>query len=300
MTEQTKEVKDDEVVNVEPTDDEEIIEGKTEQPVEEKETPSEPSTEEKPSETTEGEEETGEKLVTHKPEEDKGFVEPSEEIEDEIKHLPGESPREYALRLEVTRLKRGNREKRAQELLGEEVPKKISGITESQYGELSEEEKTLLDQYDKSELDTFEKILNVLAKKYGWVKRGELAITTRNQISNDILDDFLKSHEEYLPENDKDDLLWNRFKEEFSLYKVPNNPKELKRIFNKIHTDIFGVLSDDELKTINAQKEKVKVASHSGSSASRGQSSTEETTLTPEEKQHFKGFSDKDFKELGL
>jgi len=296
-----KEVNDVEKVEVEPAESEEGEEVITKpEDIKEKETPSESSSEEKPDDTTEDEEEKeGEELVKgkpSKPEEDKGVVEPSGDELDEIKHLPGETPREFALRLEITRLKRGNREKRAKELLGE--PKKPSGISKTQYEALEEEDKKLLEQYDPKELGTFEKILGVLGRKHGWVKREDLKTTTQNQISEDILDEFLQSHAEYLPENDKDDLLWGRFREEFKLYKTPENPKDLRKIFNKIHRDIFGVRSEDGLKKIAAQKEKVKVASHSGSSASRGVSSPEGTRLTHEQKSHLKGFTDKELEEM--
>jgi len=296
-----KEVNDVEKVEVEPAESKEGEEVITKpEDIKEKETPSESSSEEKPDDTTEDEEEKeGEELVKgkpSKPEEDKGVVEPSGDELDEIKHLPGETPREFALRLEITRLKRGNREKRAKELLGE--PKKPSGISKTQYEALEEEDKKLLEQYDPKELGTFEKILGVLGRKHGWVKREDLKTTTQNQISEDILDEFLQSHAEYLPENDKDDLLWGRFREEFKLYKTPENPKDLRKIFNKIHRDIFGVRSEDGLKKIAAQKEKVKVASHSGSSASRGVSSPEGTRLTHEQKSHLKGFTDKELEEM--
>ena len=305
----SKEVKDVERVEIKPAESEEGEEVITKsEDIEEKETPSESSSEEKPSETTEGEEEKeGEELVTSeeeeepsepsKPEEDKGVVETSgDELGDEIKRLPGETPREHALRLEVTRLKRGNREKRTKELLGE--PEKPSGLSKTQYEALEEEDKKILAEYDPKELSTFEKILGVLGRKHGWVKKGDLKTTTDSRLSEDMLDDFLQNHSEYLPENDKDDVLWNTFKEEFKLYKTPKNPKDLRKIFNKIHRDIFGVKSEDGLKKINAQKEKVKVASHSGSSAARGVSSPEGAKLTPDQKSHLKGFTDKELEEM--
>lgn len=312
MPEEKNEVNVDvEKVELEPTDSEEDDEVITKpEDIDGEDTPSGSSPEKKPDDTTEGKEEPpvegeGEKLITHedapKPEEDKGVVEPTDEdTEDEIKRLPNETPREYALRLEVTRLKRGNRAKRTQELLGDVKTEKPSGVTTAQYNDLSEEEKKLLSGYDPNELSSFEKILDVLAKKHGWVKREELASTTRSQVSSDILDGFLQSHPEYLPENDNDNVLWGRFKSEFQLYKTPDNPKDLKRIFNKIHKDIFGVKSEGELKKINAQNEKIKVASHTGGSAKRGQPSAKGTNLTPEQKAHLKGFSDKELEELGL
>jgi len=296
-----KEVNDVEKVEVEPAESEEGEEVITKpEDIKEKETPSESSSEEKPDDTTEDEEEKeGEELVKgkpSKPEEDKGVVEPSGDELDEIKHLPGETPREFALRLEITRLKRGNREKRTKELLGK--PEKPSGISKTQYEALEEEDKKLLEQYDPKELGTFEKILGVLGRKHGWVKKEDLKTTTDSRMSEDMLDEFLQSHSEYLPENDKDDVLWGRFREEFKLYKTPENPKDLRKIFNKIHRDIFGVRSEDGLKKIAAQKEKVKVASHSGSSASRGVSSPEGTRLTHEQKSHLKGFTDKELEEM--
>jgi len=313
MADEQNGVSDVEKVELEPSLDEEGEEVITKpEDIEEKETPSESPAEKEPSETEEEEEEgeEKEKLITQirkekgepsESEEDKGFVEPSdEESEGEIKRLSNETPREYALRLEVTRLKRGNREKRAKDLLGEEEPEKPSGITQAQYNELNEDEKSLLGQYDANELSTFEKILDVLAKKHGWVKREDLASSTRSQVSNDILDNFLQVHSEYLPENDRDNVLWGRFKSEFQLYKIPENPRDLKRIFNKIHRDIFGVKSDEELKKIDAQKEKLRVVSHAGGSAVRGQSSSKGARLTPEQRSHLKGFSEKDFEELGL
>jgi len=305
MAKESNEVNDVEKVEIEPAEPkegDEVI--KKPDDTTETETPSGSSPEEKPSEATEDEEkEKGEKLVTHeepsKSEEEKGIVEPLKvESEDEIKRLPKETPREYALRLEVTRLKRGNREKRTQDLLGVDKPEKPSGLSKAQYNELNEDEKKILSQYDQNELSTFERVLNVLAKKYGWVKREELASTTKSQISNDILDGFLQNHPEYLPENDKDNLLWNRFKTEFQDYKTPANPRDLRRIFNKIHRDIFGVKSEEGLKKINAQKEKLKVVSHSGGSATRGQSSSKGTNLTTEQKSHLKGFTEEELEEM--
>jgi len=307
MAEKSNEVNDVEKVEIEsdPDEGEEIIIKPKD--IEENETPSESSSEEKQNEAPEEEEgKEGEEIVTpeepekeepSKPEEDKGFVEPlKEEPGDEIKRLPNETPREYALRLEVTRLKRGNREKRAKDLLGDTPV----GVSDTKPNELNEDEKAILEGYDQAELGTLEKLLNVLSKKHGWVKKGELESATKSQASNDVLDTFLQDHPEYLPENDKDNLLWNRFVLEFQDYKKPANPRDLKRVFYKIHKDIFGVKPEGELKKINAQKEKLKVVSHSGNSAQRGQSSPKGTRLTPEQKSHLKGFSDNDFKELDL
>ena len=288
MTEAQQEVNYSERIEIEPSDDEETI---TSPEDIEKDTQSGSSTDENQDNAAQ---EKGEKLLGRKSpesEEDLGIV----SSEDDLKHLQNETPREYALRLELTKLRRANRAKRAEELL--EKPK---GISQAQYNELSEEDRNLLAQYDQSELSTFEKVLDVMAKKHGWVKSEDFKATTYNQQASDMLDTFLQEHSEYLPENDKDNVLWSRFQEEFRIYKTPENPKDLRKIFNRIHKDIFGVKSEDELRKIDAQREKIKVASHGGTSSQRGSSSTPGSKLDQEQKKHFKGFSDKDFEDLGL
>ena len=284
MNEAQLEVNESERVEIEPSDDGEIISPKDD----EKATQPESSS----GENQDDVEGKGEKLLGRQISSEDDIVE-----SEDLKHLPDETPRERALRLEVTNLKRLNRQKRTQELLGVEKPK---GISQAQYEDLNEEDKKLLAQYDQGELNTFEKIFEILGKKHGWVKKDDFKASTYNQQANDILDDFLQEHSEYLPENDKDDVLWRNFQEEFKFYKSPENPKDLKKIFNKIHKEIFGVKSEDELRKIEAQKEKVKVASHGGSSSQRGSSSASGNKLSSEQREHFKGFSDKDFEDLGL
>jgi X-linked retinitis pigmentosa GTPase regulator len=277
MSKENEEVKEVEVLTPEESNEESPDLITEEELNEETETPAESSSEEKTDDTKE-EDEPEEVSET---EEDKSIVEQSEE---EIKKLPDETPREYALRQEVTRLKRKNREQRKSELLGE-----IKPVKTSQSDELTEEDKELLSQYDQSELTTFEKVLSAMAKKQGWVKKDEFQATTFKERAEDVLDSFLQEHPEYAPENDKDNVLWGRFREEFSLYKEPSSPKDLKRILNKIHKEIYGIQSEDELKKVNAQKEKIKVASHSGDSSKRGQSSSKESKIDPSLKPYMKG-----------
>lgn len=50
------------------------------------------------------------------------------------------------------------------------------------------------------------------------------------------------------------------------MYKQPQNPNDFKKIFNRIHTDIFGIKPIGDKGALNAAKEKIKVASHSGAS----------------------------------
>lgn len=284
MAKINEEVKDIEVAHIEPTDDTELVE----QPDEEIETPAESSTEEKTESDTEEVEESEKETET---EENKGVVNNSEVG---IKEVPGETAREYALRREVTRLKQTIRDKKKSELLGNIKP--TQKISQEQYDLLSEDDKKILEQYDQSELSVFENVLGVIAKKQGWVKKDEFQANTFKERADEVLDDFLNEHQEYMPENDKDNVLWSRFKEEYSLYKEPGNPKDLKRLLNKVHREIFNFQPEEGLKKIDAKQEKIKVASHAGDSSKHGQFSSKQGKIDPSLRQYLKG----DFDDLDL
>ena len=133
--------------------------------------------------------------------------------------------------------------------------------------------------------------------KLGYVKKQELESSTYEQQANDQLTNFLDSHKEYLPENDKDGLLWGQFRKEFELYKTPSSAKAYKQLFEKIHTDIKGS-SGIDIKKVNASKEKLKVASHSGittTGRNQRQTSNEVPGLR---KDMLKGFTDAEVEEL--
>jgi len=272
---------DTEVANVEETEttEETVDEG-------EKETQSETSTEEQPKES----EETGEETPVEEGEPERLLDQPKEN--NQPKRLSTETPREYALRLEVTRLRAANRKDKSAEIF-----KNTDNVAEN-IDTLTEEDNKFLATYNKEELDNFEKVLSVMAKKNGWVKKGELTATTYQDRGQEILDTFLEEHPEYSADNDPNGVLWTQFKEEYALYKHPNNPKDLKKIFNKIHRDIFEVLPEEGLNKINAQKEKLKVASHSGATSNRNAPSPRQSTLDPSLKQHFKGFGDDELEDM--
>ena len=266
---------------------------------EEKETPSDSSQDEKPAADSddEGSKPDGEEEPEKKEEvRGRGAVATEPKIEDqkpEPKPVPGETPRERALRLEVERLKAARRKDQAKELLGD------TKTPAPESNQLSTEKLEVLKRYDSEELKNLEEVVDVLAEKKGWVRKGDLQKENYNTVANDQLESFLAEHTEYLPENDTDNTLWESFKSEFALYKQPENPKEFKRIFNKIHKEIFGIQPQQNLKKIDAAKEKIKVASHVGASTGGSGGSRKGTSqLDPSLKGNLKGFTDDELNEL--
>lgn len=262
---------------------------------EEKETPAVSSTEEKPAE--EPKEETAEP-------DGADAVEPKEEpaeagdekVEDtvadvgvppkvDVQPVEGETPRERALRLEVERVKGLNRELRGKKLLGDVQPIRTAEV------ELSLEDKKALEAFDPEQVGNMEKLLPVLAKKLGFVKKDDLSQGTYQSQSQDVLDTWLEAHPDYLPENDKGDILFNRLKSEISLYQKPANPKDWTKILNRAHNEIMGIRTQpkEPAAQVLAKQEKIKVASHG-----------QVTTAPKKVEAHSISKSDQELKDLAL
>jgi hypothetical protein len=304
MTDQTNSEVDKERIVVPPSDETEEDEGSeiVESDKEKSEEESSSSIDKKPDEE-DGTESESEEKPEEKSEEDSKKETDTEKDGDQtlvdqtegqsLKRQPGETDREFALRLELDRVKESRRKERAGQLLGDIKP----DLKKSE-GDLTDDDKALLKQYDQGELGNFEKILDVLAKKRGWVRKDEFRASTYQQLATDNLESFLADHKEYLPENDPGNVLWNRFRTEFALYRQPENPKDLKKIFNKIHKEVFGIQPESDLKTINAQKEKLNVASHSGASSNKTVRTPTPSNIDSNLRSHLKGFSDKELDEM--
>jgi len=185
--------------------------------------------------------------------EDDVDVEPSTT---EIKEVAGETPREKALRLEVTRLRKKGREKEEKDLLATEKTSEPDS-----YEELKEL------GYDEDQINTLDKAFDIIGKKKGFVRKDQSYAT----MANDTLAEFVEEHPEYSAENDKDDVYWGRFKTILKDdYKLANKTsKQLKSIFNRVDREIKEELGENVVdKKVTAQKQKIKSAS-AGTSTSK-------------------------------
>lgn len=200
----------------------------------------------------------------------------------EPKPVEGETLREKALRLEVERLRRKNKEIKKSEIF----PNKAEPIIIKKDDELSD--------YDPGELEKFAKV----AKTLGFIQKDEVVSEKYNDIANEKLEEFLETHKEYSPENDKDDLLWKQFQDKFQsgLYNTrPTDPKQYKVIFERIHEDIFGS-KKIESNAIAAKQEKIKSVSHTSGIANTPKINN--SSIDPGVKSYFKGFDDEELNEI--
>lgn len=182
-----------------------------------------------------------------------------------LKRLPDESPREFAMRVELTKTRGLLRKERTGEIMDTIRP----GAPASAPAQISEAAQAILAKYPKEQLDALKEVLPALAEGLGFVRKDELQGNTYAEKAQDALDSFLEKHPEYLPEKDPDGTLWGRFKEEFAIYKQPSDPKDYQRIFTKVHQTVFGIQAPagGTLPKVQAQQKKVQVASHAGASS---------------------------------
>ncbi len=260
----------------------------------EEESSEEEETEEKDDEESKEEEE---KTSTEPSPEKETTEEKSEEKVEPLKDGTVETPRERALRLKVERLQGEDRKKKADDLLDKpDIP------TEKK--EISQDKKDRLAKFDAEEVENLREILEVMGDELGFVKKDEHQKSSYETQAKDALEDFLEEHPEYSPENDKGDILWNRFKSEFEQYKKPDSPRGLKKLFKKIHNEVVGIKPASDLRKIEAGKEKIESASHSASkSKSKNKSEqivdSSKTTIDRETAERgLKGFSKEEMDDL--
>ena len=262
--ETNKEVKETEVVEESP---EETLE-KIKEPEEETETIEEESEAESQSSETKTDEET----------------EGGQEVEgkNEIKDVEGETPKERALRLEITRMRREKSQYQKENLF---TP-----------AEKPQQKGNVLENYDKEQVGELKTILSAMADELGFVKKDEMYNTLNTASRDDVWNSFLEKHTEFLPENDPEGVFYNQLKEEFSLYKEPTDAKSFQKLLNRVYDSTFSK-SAININKINAQKEKAKVASHMGGTA--GSKSIQSKTIDRSLRiDALKGFTDKEINEL--
>lgn len=217
---------------------------------------------------------------------------------DGLRDVDGETPRERALRQELAITKAKLRTERGQELGIEHAPAVAPQSQDAPKN--ADREAALAKKYGPQVLANLREVLPVLADEMGYVKAADLSQQTYARQSQTVLDEFLEAHPEYAAENDKGGVLWSAFKQEYSLYNKPANPKDFAKIFNRIHTAIFGIKPAGSNGAINAAREKINVASHAGASGPSRSNQPARTSAASAAVRldMLKGFSDEDLEDI--
>ncbi len=239
-------------------------------------------------ETTEVKSEDKSEETEEEEEEEESSDETAEPSTAEIKEVSGETPREKALRLEVTRLRRKARENSSKEMFQGDKP------------DNQESEQALKELgYDDDQIKTLDKAFDIIGERKGFVRKDQ----SYQAMANETLSSFIDEHPEYAAENDKEDIYWGRFnsilKSDYRL--AGKTQKQLKSIFEKVDRDVKEELGEKSTSKgkIEAQQQKIKSVS-TGASTSKGKTEiTEKKTVSgghPGIK--FSGFDDDEIEEF--
>jgi hypothetical protein len=210
---------------------------------------------------------------------------PSTFTKKESAPVAGETPKEKALRLEVQRVKGLLRKDTINDLVGKgPVPENTDNL--QQLRDIG---------YSDEEISNMEKAIDVIAQKKGYVKAEQSYQATVNT----IVESFIDSHPEYKPENDPEDVRWERFSGiiKSGVYNLSGKtPKQLNEIFKRVHRDVTDELGEAdvtvEVKRQAAQAQKIKSVSHSG--GTKPAVVKKASNLDPAVRGMFKDFDDED------
>jgi hypothetical protein len=205
--------------------------------------------------------------VVKKPEAKVEIIVPSNGL---LKRLPDESDREWAQRLEINRLRNLANGNRGKDMV--EAPKVPPVVQQKK-------ESDILKKYKPADVAALKEVLAELAPEMGFVKKDELNQSTYENTVNDQIASFIADHPEYTIEKDPEQVLWKKLKEEYqAYYKQPANPKDFKKLLERIHGEVFGIQPKGPLPKDNAAREKIKVASHTANSVPAPRPNVRKTT----------------------
>lgn len=222
---------------------------------------------------------------------------------DELKPVEGETPRERALRAALLKAKR--------ELRAKKVRETMEGAAEGVDNDISDEDYDKLREiYDDDEIQRMETMIDIIARKKGYVKNEQLVANE----GNNVLNEFIKAHPQYEPENDPNDKHWKTFVKilESDYNYKGKKPEQLKSIFAKVHADVNKELGIKDTTTavainkrkLDAQRQKIRTAGISGATGnSKPVNKSPEAqnkatkTIDPTVRSMFKGFDDSDFED---
>ena len=210
--------------------------------------------------------------------------------------VPGETPREKALRMEVQRLRGLNRKKSVTDLVDNTNITAEPGIAKDGISKLKEL------GYTDDEIKKADALVDILVSSKGYVKQSQ----NYQGLVNDQVEAFINANPEFKPDNDPEDVRWETFQRHLSsgLYNINGKSREqLQAIFKKVKADVDTELGEPTTTTKAkadeaegrkkaAEQQKIKSVSHSG--GTKPTQSKNKIPIDPEVRKIFKGFDDAD------
>lgn len=126
------------------------------------------------------------------------------------------------------------REKLLQEIV--ELRKERRTLRQEETKEIITEAGEKLDDLNPDDVKNIDRVL----KAKGYITKAESQKIIYESVKNEELNKFLDKFPEYKAENDKNDVNWTALQREMSLYKTPENPRQVAELLLRAHRNISG------------------------------------------------------------
>lgn len=113
-------------------------------------------------------------------------------------------------------------------------------------------------------------IIDKVLRSKGYITKEESARMHYESVKQEEVNKFLEKYPEYKPENDPNDLNWNALQREFSIYRVPDDPRLIGERLIRAHKAIAPVASD---RNVDIKRQQVRTAGSGSGGVQRSSSS---------------------------
>lgn len=101
-------------------------------------------------------------------------------------------------------------------------------------------------------------LIERVLRSRGYVPKAEIDKTLYKNVQDEELNKFLDRYPEYKPENDPDNINWERLQKELGFYRMPDDPHLVGSVLERAHRASAGTSSD---RTIPIKQHQAQVAS---------------------------------------
>lgn len=139
-------------------------------------------------------------------------------------------------------------------------------------------------------------VVERILRSKGYVTKEESNKMLYDAVKTEEINKFLEQYPEYKPENDPNDINWNAVLREMGWYRLPENPRLIGQILERVHKTVTGVKNTGD-RGLPEQKQKVQLA---GVGSGGAQRSSSRKSLDPDKRSMLLqgGWSEEEIKKM--
>lgn len=144
-------------------------------------------------------------------------------------------------------------------------------------------------------------LVEKILKAKGYVHKSDLQKQNYEQVKKSEINTFLETHPEYKPGSSGGDQLWDGLLQEFNLYKMPTDPKQIGDLLKRAHANASGsqlAIDPKQAAKFLAQKRVNKTNQATGSGKAGAAPEVAPKGVPEAALKHLKGISPEELEEL--